>query len=510
MHAVHDLAESARAAPRAGGLLARVAVAAGLGWAIAFVAIGLRFGLQRYGDGAMFSYSVATGQAWAVHWHNIANRTFVYLTSLAPAEAAVRLTGNAEDGIALYGLLFFAAPLAGLVATYFADRSEDRAIFTAACAATAGLCPLVFGFPTEMWVAHAVFWPALALAHHAPRTPAGAALVLASLLALVFTHEAALVLALAVAATLLLAHGPGDARFRRGARLLALALAAWVAVKVVVPPDGYFAPVLAEARLHFFNPARLADRVVLLILAALAGYGALALALRRLGWRASDVVAAAPVVAALAAYWLLLDPPLHAEHRYFLRTLLVLALPALAALATLPRADAARMPAALRRAAHLVARAQFFAPPPDRARSAARASCGERLLAGALVIVVLVHAVETARFVAGWTDYIAAVRALASGTAADPALGDARFVSSARIDPSLQALAWSSTTPFLSVLVAPGMRPARLVVDPAAGYFWLPCALARESEAAASEAQAHAVPREARGLVRRYACLHRR
>ena len=42
-----------------------------------------------YGDGAMFSYSVAVQDAWAFHWHNISGRSTVYLLSLLPAEAYV-------------------------------------------------------------------------------------------------------------------------------------------------------------------------------------------------------------------------------------------------------------------------------------------------------------------------------------------------------------------------------------------------------------------------------------
>jgi len=77
--------------------------------------------------------------------------------------------------------------------------------------------------------------------------------------------------------------------------------------------------------------------------------------------------------------------------------------------------------------------------------------------------------------VTAWTDYKAAVRALARGAASDPKLGDSHFVSSTRISADLNRLSWNSTTPFLSVLLAPGFAPARLVVDPAANYFWLSC-----------------------------------
>src|SRR5262249_56422565 len=86
---------------------------------------------------------------------------------------------------------------------------------------------------------------------------------------------------------------------------------------------------------------------------------------------------------------------------------------------------------------------------------------------------MLVHAVETAKFVTGWARYTAAVRTLATGSLSDPALGDARFVSSHRIGDDLNRLSWSSTTPFFSVLLSPRMAPTRLVVDPRSSFFWL-------------------------------------
>jgi hypothetical protein len=82
-------------------------IAAGIGWSVLFVVIGLRYELQTYGDGAMFSYSVAVQDAWAFHWHNISGRVMVYLLSLAPAEAYVELTGSPGGGVVAYGLLFF-------------------------------------------------------------------------------------------------------------------------------------------------------------------------------------------------------------------------------------------------------------------------------------------------------------------------------------------------------------------------------------------------------------------
>jgi hypothetical protein len=117
---------------------------------------------------------------------------------------------------------------------------------------------------------------------------------------------------------------------------------------------------------------------------------------------------------------------------------------------------------------------------------------------------MLVYAVETTKFAGAWIDYKAAVRALATGTDSDPALGDPIFVSSQRIGAGLNRLSWNSTTPYLSVLVAPGFNPTRLVVDPGAGYFWLSCKTATQSEHSST-----AIPAAARRLIRVHACLHR-
>src|ERR1700731_3760237 len=170
-------------------MLRALVIGTGLVWSVAFVAVGLGYGLELYADGAMFSYAVAAQDVWAFHWHNISGRMSVFVLTLLPAEAYVGLSGNPRAGIVVYGLLFYLAPLAGLIGTLAADRSHGRIIFVYACGSTALLCPLIFGFSTEMCLAHAVFWPALAVSHYAKPTLAGTALVLVMLLTLAFTHE---------------------------------------------------------------------------------------------------------------------------------------------------------------------------------------------------------------------------------------------------------------------------------------------------------------------------------
>jgi hypothetical protein len=470
--------------------LRTLVIVAGVCWSVLFVVVGLRYELEMYADGSIFSYAVAVQDAWAFHWHNISGRLFVYLFSYVPAETYVELTRDARGGIAMHGFLFFVAPLLGLLATLAADRSKRRIIFGYACLSTACLCPLVFGYPTEMWMAHALFWPALAVCHYARAGIGGMALVFAMLLALVFTHEGALIFAVAILATLLL-RGRRDATFRRAAGAFLAVMSIWVVVKVTFPPDDYVGRALGRAALHFFDVSILTGDLVLLLLGALASYGVVFLLIRRLTPTKAHVYAGWMVAVALAAHWPWLDHALHTENRYYLRTVILIATPVLGALAALY-------------ALHADARLNLPVPIPPRLMAVLTCDATARATAGALLLVMLVHAVETAKFVMAWTSYKDAVRALATGAASDPALGDPNFVSSDRLDADRNRLAWSSTTHFLSVLVAPELAPARLVVDPKAYYFWLSC----ETATASQEAD-RAVPAESRRLVRVHACLHR-
>jgi hypothetical protein len=480
------------AAPRAGvhsvpALLRSFVIALGIGWSIVFAVVGPYYGLQMYGDGSIFSYAVAVQDAWAFHLHNMPGRLFVYLFSFVPPEAYVGLTGDARGGIAVYGFLFFVAPLLGLAATWAADRSRGRIIFAYACASTACACPLVFGFPTEMWMAHAVFWPALAVCHYARGGVAGSMLVFAMLLALAFTHEGAIVLEGAILATLA-PRGMRDAAFARAAGAFLVVMAIWVVVRAMFPPDDYYVGVFTAAALHFFDPDRFVNALFLLLAGALAAYGILFLILRRLAPAKAQFLAAATVAAALVVYWLWFDHSLHTYHRYFFRTALLIATLGLGVLAALYALDAGGLSVPV--------------PFGRRQMAVLAGDTAARAATGAIVLVMLVHAVETAKFVVAWTHYKTAVQALAAGSAADPALGDARFVSSDRIGPN--SLSWNSTTPYLSVLLASGFAPARLVVNPRANYFWLSC-----DTATANQQAERAIPAESRRLVRVLACLHR-
>jgi hypothetical protein len=470
--------------------LRALAIAAGLCSAILFIVVGVSFRLQMYGDGSLFSYSVAVEDAWAFHSHNIPGRLFTYIYSLAPAEAYVHTTHDADGGISLYGFLFFAAQLLGLIATFVVDRSKGHIIATYACGSTACLCPLVFGFPTETWMAHALFWPTLALCHYTPRGIRGTVVLFFALLMLVFTYEGAVAFALAIVTTLLF-RGMWNAAFIRAATALLAVLLIWVFVKATVHPDDYYATVLTRAAWHVLDPNLLTDDLVLLLFGALVGYGIVFFALQRL-LPATAIFSVSIVTLALVAHWIWFDHALHAENRYYLRTALLIAIPIFGGLCA---AYACRVDGDLIAGVPLL----------PRLLSALANDGAVRLATGALALLMLIHTVETAKFVTAWTHYKGAVRALATGTASDPALGDAHFVSSSRIGADLNRLSWFSTTQFLSVLVAPDFAPARLVIDPRReNYFWLTCKVATANENAD-----RAIPVESRRLIRVYSCLHR-
>src|SRR4051812_4177156 len=309
-------------------------VGTGLCWSVVFPVIALFYQLELYGDGAMFSYAVAVRDAWAFHWHNISGRTSVFLLTLLPAEALVRITNSPSAGIIAYGLLFYISPLMGLALTYAFDRSPGRIIFVYACGSTALLAPLIFGFPTEIWLAHAMFWPTLALSHYAKTTSSGALLVFTAWLLMAFTHEAALVLLLAIATTLA-PRGLWSPAFVRAAINLMIVAILAAAAKIILPPDDYYAGAFLRAALHFFDLGIFRVEFVLILLAAIIAYGAILMLLSIWLPRWACIWALGILLGLLSIYWLHLDHSVHASSRYYLRTALVVVTPLLGMLAAL-------------------------------------------------------------------------------------------------------------------------------------------------------------------------------
>ena len=282
-----------------------------------------------------------------------------------------------------------------------------------------------------------------------------------------------------------------DAKFVRTLGAFCAVLMVWAAAKLTIRPDDYIADVLTAAAFKFIDIRNLVQPAFLSLLAALAGYGSVVALLRWMKMAKPEVFGVAACAAALGIYWIWFDDSLLTSGRYNLRTLMLVMIPTFGVIASVHAMDD-------------VGRHSSPFPFLPSWTTAVEAATNPRVATGALLLIMLIHAVETTKFVLAWSDYKAAVRALATDTTSDPQLGNPFFVSSSRIGAELNRLAWNSTTPYLSVLVAPRFELTRLVVDPDAGYFWLSCKTARQSEATST-----AIPAAARRLVRIHACLHR-
>lgn len=447
-----------------------------------FVMVGTGFRLHLYADGSLFSFGIAAQDAWNIHWHNIPGRLTVYLYAHVLPQAVVSLSADTELGLRLYSLLFFMAPLLGLTATWAADRSTGKTLFVFACASTLLQCPLIFGFPTEMWIAHSLFWPALAICHFAGGRRNWIAVFL-MLCALIFTHEGALIFAASILLTLALRND--HELLRRAAVCLLAAFLLWCSAKLYWRPDPYVAAFIRRAAMLVFNPEILSLPILRLLAAALAGFGAMAFVLRRFKFAAPVVTALAITVLGLAVYWLLFDRELHGEGRYYLRTAVIVLTPLFGLAASLSTFENPRWLSGL---------------------TAVRRRSEQGLLVSLLLcvlgIVTLIHTVEAVKFVREWSGYMRAVRSLSMSSQSDAFIGDPRFVSSRRIKIPASRLAWDSTLPYLSVMITPEAPPRRLVVDPGAMFFWLSCDRAKEIARAANR-----LPARSKDLLRVYSCL---
>jgi hypothetical protein len=265
----------------------------------------------------------------------------------------------------------------------------------------------------------------------------------------------------------------------------------WLIVRIALPPDDYISPVIATAAYRFIDIWNLEQPAFVVLLATLLAYVIAAVVFRRLSPARAHLYAAGLCAIALAIYYARFDRWLLTDARYELRTVLLIATPLFglaAAMQAMREADWRKSPF----------------PQVGQLAAGVQKQLSPEMIFGAILLTLLIHTVETTKFVRAWQDYKSAIRALATGTESDPVLGNPLFVSSKRIGADLNRLAWNSTTPYLSVLVARGLAPTRLVVDPNTGYFWLSCATATTSEQMST-----AIPAQARQLIKIYSCLHR-
>src|SRR4029079_7385191 len=128
-------------------------------------------------------------------------------------------------------------------------------------------------------------------------------LMLTAWLLLAFTHEGALVLLLAIVATLA-PRGLRSSTFVRATISLTTIVILAAAAKIVLPPDDYYADAFLRAALHFFDLEIFKVGLVLVLLTAVIAYGAMLIPLSIWLPRGACIFALGVLLGLLAIYWL--------------------------------------------------------------------------------------------------------------------------------------------------------------------------------------------------------------
>lgn len=336
--------------------------------------IAVIYRVTAFADGSFFVLSILTADPWNFGWVSYPSRITAFVLTILPPFAVGRLTGDPTLAVGTYSAIMGALPLAGLLATRF--LSTPGAPWPALCAAsTIVLAFNVAFFPTEMWLAHAMIWPLLALAAR-PGAPLAAISVLS--LATAFVHEAAIPLV-----GLALVHGALAARRPALVAVLAAVVAAAIVVKGLAPiANDEIARTVGQNALDFLSPGNVFTNVVVSVLMAIGLWLALRVALRPASARGEIVIVAAVCLVAAVQSVVWPGPP-HVLRRYIARSLIFVGLAA-----TLGAAIALQVLPGL--ASRIAAWRERHIQP---------------LLAAAAVIVLVSafgHAAETARFLGHW------------------------------------------------------------------------------------------------------------
>lgn len=356
------------------GNLGRAVVLVAFAMSAALPVVAVLFRVTPFADGSFFVLSLLSPDPWDFGWESYPSRLTAFALTILPPFWIGRLTGNGSLAVGAYSAIMGLLPLAGLLATRRVAAPGSHWL-TICAISTIVLAFSVTFFPTEMWLAHTLIWPLVALA---AKTEARAGAILALSLVTAFVHEAAIPLVV-----LALLHG--FLITRRVGLLLVLAAVAGVsiAVKLFAPiANGEIARTVGDNALNFLNPDNFVNNFTIVATLAVLLLLALRLILRPDSRRAEIMILAVVCAAAAAqiAFW---PGPPHVMRRYVGRTIIFAGLSATLA------------------AAILLQMSPAIAAMAERGR----ARYGDVLL-GVLTVVVVVsavgHVAETARFLRHW------------------------------------------------------------------------------------------------------------
>jgi hypothetical protein len=336
--------------------------------------IAVLYRVTAFADGSFFALSILTADPWSFGWVSYPSRITAFGLTILPPFTVGRITNDPALAVATYSAIMGALPLAGLLATQ--RLSAPGAPWPTLCAAsTIVLAFNVAFFPTEMWLAHALVWPLVALAAR-PGAPLAAVAILA--LATAFVHEAAIPLV-----GLALVHGALTARRPALLAILAAVLAVALLVKALAPiANDEIARTVGQNALDFLSPGNFFTNGVVSVLGALGLWAAVRVVYRPASAR-GEIMIVMGVCLAAAIQLLVWPGPPHVLRRYIARSLIFVGLAA-----TLGAAIALQV---------LPGLATRIAAWRDRHI--------QPLLAAAAVIILvsaLGHLTETARFLGHW------------------------------------------------------------------------------------------------------------
>lgn len=428
-------------------------------------------GLVVYADGALFSFIIGVGDAWALVWRIMPARIAVYLLTVLPAEAAHRWGLPALAAMRLYQALFVGFPFIGLAACLALAPRASRWLMLFPALSALALAVSALGYPSETLLTLSAFWPALFGYRYLNGRMAPAALTLLCTAVFLFSHPGMVfalpLLPLAAALRWRECRAPAVRRMlmllgAAGAALLGL----WAWRLQVEMSD----PGIIRSGQHMWSLTGLREVVslqpaILVVLLYVLLWAAL-------GWRRDDAAlwAVAPLFPAIALlFWLSHTETVAPESHYFIRTALVFILPALGALALW----------------------RGHSPPSGAIALAMMAALAATQLQ------------QNLSFLHAWLNYRAS---FAASVAAGPArVVPLQQVLAGRAEPGGPSIAWSWGQPYLSLTLPDLPRYAAIVADPSLdSYSPFHC-----SQMDRIAARADWAPAETLALLKAYVCARR-
>jgi len=430
-----------------------------------------------FADGAYFNFVIAAGNPWGMHWNYFVSRLTVYLATVLPTAFIYEAFGLSGSDLAkLYSFEFDFVVLIQYVILAIIAWKRFPGLLLFPVIAFSFAVGLGYGFPSEMIIASSFFWICMFSLTFA-KVPF--MLLSISFVALVFSHElsifgAILILLYTYTRSRNLEWSNTNRRVATAFYLVGfLAIAVWIYLKFTGHSPGGASNVI-----YILDPRRIFNNPTLWVLALVSLACYIYARYVKPSCTSLDVLAAAIIsglLTLICGNWF--D---FLQGRYdSARTLMALSMIGLGSLFVAGHAFRMSMSPALLQPA-----------------------CRSGLKLG-LSAALAVNIAASACFISQWTTVRLQIEAITNQKGLSP---EDRFISvdTLQIDnptaaAMLKKVGYAWTLPFLSIMLAPGFEPARIIVDYADMYYT--CHSERLSSGKTSQIPASTIE----GL-KRYAC----